>query len=491
MAFRKIKKILLVNPPGTLFVQPDGSRQVKECPAPLGLAYLVAQLVKSGDYDVRVYDMVVENFDQEVQLSADTVLFGATFADYRKVLESYRPDMVGLSCILSNRSKSVMELSRIAKQVDPAIVVVAGGHHATAMPDHLLNNGVDYVVLGEADYSFPRLIQTLNAQGDLAGVDGIAYRVDSSMTLQPRKDFVKNVDELPRPGWDVVGLKKYWGLLPMGIPLTHDQYGVMNTSRGCPHICSYCAVPKHTGERNFRARSLDNVIQELGWLVETYGIKEMQFMDDNFFVNKNRLKELCRLLIANFPDLAFAVPTGTDIANIDLELIDLLRRANFRYMSVGIETGDMNVQGKFVDKKINMDETRAKIQRMKEVGIQLSGFFMLGFPGETREQIQKTVELSTSLDLDRIYLIMMTPLPGSQMYDHCVKNNLLYEDFDITKLRYSNTFIKNEHISRAELEGIRKNVWKEYMSKRMDISEYGKSKPVKPSIPETVRTIVQ
>lgn len=471
MQSKRIRKILLVTPPGSIHVQPDGSRQVKECPPPLGLAYLAAQVLKNCDCEVRVYDMIIENFHQETRESHDIILYGESFEQYGKVLEDFEPDVVGVSCILSSRSKSALKLCRMSKEFDQDIITAVGGHHATALPEHLLQGGADYVFLGESDHSFPKFINAINNDGDISGVDGIVYRnkENGTLILQERKNYVKKLDSLPRPAWHVVGLEKYWkGYLPMGIPLKENRYAVVSASRGCPHICDYCAVPKHCGERNFRARNLNDVIDEIRYLVADYGIKEIQFLDDNFFVNRKRVKKLLRLLISNFPGMYFAVPTGTDLPCIDFEMIDLLKEAGFYFMMLGIETGSMDIQGKYVDKKIDIEETREKVRYMKEVGLEVSGFFLIGFPGETREQVQKTINLATSLDLDRIYFPMLTPLPGSRLYDRCLENDLLYDDFDVTKTRYSNTFIKNPNISREELEGIRRDVWREYMSKRTD-----------------------
>lgn len=469
----KIKRILLVVPPGTSFIQPDGTKQCKECFPPLGLAYIASQLKASDQYDVRVYDMVVEDFWNETLVSDDAVLYGSSFEKYEKLLEEYSPDLVAIQCMLSSRSNSALELCRITKKLDNRIFTVLGGHHATALPEHVLKKDTDFVVLGESDHSFPELVNCLNNGGDVSKINGIAYKQNGRLILQERRNFVKDLDILPLPAWDIVGLEKYWlGVVSMGAPPKKKRYGVVNTSRGCPHNCYYCAVPYHTGERNYRERDLERVISEIKWLVDRYGIEEVQFADDNFFVNKRRIKRLCGLLISNFPEICFSVPTGTDIPNLDFELIDLLKEARFHHLILGIETGDIDIQGRFVDKKIDLTGLREKIKYIKDAGLEPSGMFMIGFPDETREQVQRTAELATSLYLDRIYLIMVTPLPGSQLYSYCIENNLLYGDFDMTKIRYSNTFIKNRNISREELEGIRKNVWREYMSKRIDIERY-------------------
>ena len=465
---RKIKKILLVVPPGTIYVQPDGTTQCKEGIFPIGLAYIAAQ-AKNYNYDVKIYDMVIEDFEKETILSSTTILYGATLNDYTKVLEEYNPDLVGIQCMLSSRSRSSIELARITKEFNASIFTVMGGHHATALPSHVLAGCTDFVLLGEADYSFPKLVEALNVEGDISKIDGLAYKgSDGTLIIQPQTNFVKNLDELPYPAWDTTSIKKYWhgNILPMGIPLKSNKYAVINTSRGCPHNCYYCAVPNHTGKRNYRTKDLNKVIDEIKWLIDTYDIEEIQFQDDNFFVNKKRLKELCKLLISNFPHIHFAVPTGTDVPNLDYELIDLLKQANFHHLSLGIETGDVTIQQGFVDKKIDLNSIKEKVAYIKNIGLEPSGFFLLGFPNETREQLQKTLDLATSLDLDKIHLIMLTPIPGSQLYEDCIKNNLLYDDFDVEKLRYTNTFIKNTNISREELERLRVDVWRKYMTTR-------------------------
>lgn len=461
----KINKILLVNPPGSIYVQPDGTRQTKEFYLPLNLAYLAASLAHEDDYEIRAYDMVIENYEQEIRISDDVILYGASFEEYKNVLEEFKPDIVGISCLLSSKSGFVLKLLEITKSFNGNIITVTGGHHATALPEHMLRANADYVFLGESDYSFREFVKGINNDGDISKVDGLVY-IDKStgnIITQPKIDYIKNVDELPYPAWDIIDLKKYWrGYLAMNSPDLNKKFAAVMSSRGCPHFCEYCAVPSHTGIRNYRPREIDKVMDEIKWLVDTYDVGEIHFADDNFFVNKIRTKKLLRRLIAEFPGLSYAVPTGADLPNLDFEIIDLLKEAGFTSIYTGIETGAEENVGKFIDKRINVKDTIEKINYLKKVGIKTIGFFLLGFPDETREQIQQTVELAETLPLDKFYLIMVTPLPGSKLYDYCIKNNLLYEDFDITKVRYANTFIKNNNISRSELEGIRKSVWEKH-----------------------------
>ena len=467
----KIKKILLVNPPGSIYVQSDGTRQTKELGVPIGLAYLAAAVAGDGQYDIRVYDMVIENYDQEIRISDDIILYGASFEEYEDIIKEFQPDIVGISCVLSSRSGFVLKLLEIAKRLHQNIITVAGGHHAAALPEHLLGHGADYVFLGESDYSFKEFVKIMDSSGDISGVDGLVYvdKVTGNIVVQPKINYIEIVDNLPYPAWDIVGLDKYWqkNLTIFNILGYNKKFGAVMSSRGCPHICEYCAVPSHTGVRNYRPRKIDNIMEEIRWLINVYGIEEVHFVDDNFFVGRRRTKELLRRFIAEFPKVSCAVPTGTDLPNLDFEIIDLLKMASFNSLIIGIETGAEENVGKFIDKRINVKDTVKKIEYLKKIGITTIGVFLLGFPGETREQVQRTVELAESLPLDKFYLAMVTPLPGSRMYSYCKENNLLHDDFDVTKVRYANTFIKNENISRAELEGIRKSVWeKRFGSKR-------------------------
>ncbi|MDD5006608.1 MAG: radical SAM protein [Candidatus Omnitrophica bacterium] len=463
-----IKKILLVMPPGTVFVQPDGTTQTKECIPSLGLAYMAAQIKNTGKYDIKIYDMVVEDFNNTNRISRDTIIYGDSFDNYKKVLSEYKPDLVGIQCMLSSRSRSSIHLCEITKEFNSEIITVMGGHHASALPYHVLGcDSVDFVLFGEADYSFLDLVDTLSSGKNVSAIDGLAYKDNGKIIIHPQTKYIKKIDALPYPAWDIANIQKYWrGYLPMGIPLRSSRYAIMNTSRGCPHICNYCAVPNHTGERNYRAKALDDVAKELDWLVSKYGIEEVQFQDDNFFVNKKRTKELCKIFISDFPKLHFAVPTGTDLPNLDFELIDLLKKANFHDLMLGVETGDINTQNKFVDKKIDLNNIKEKVEYIKKIGLNPAGLFLMGFPDETHEQLKNTLDLIIALDLDKIHLIMLTPIPGSNLYDNCIKNDLLYDDFDVEKLRYTNSFVKNKNISRREIEDIRVNFWRGYMAKK-------------------------
>jgi radical SAM superfamily enzyme YgiQ (UPF0313 family) len=329
-------------------------------------------------------------------------------------------------------------------------------------------------MLGEADHSFPQLVESLNHGKDITQVAGIVYLKEGHMIVQERTDFVKDLDSLPFPEWDIVGIDKYSkiGMSQMALRGKCNRFAVMVSSRGCPHACDYCAVPVHCGVKNYRRRDLEKVVNEIGWLIERYAIEEIQFLDDNFFVDNRRVKRLCKLLISKFPDTHFSVPAGTDVSNMDYEVLDLLKEAGFYHLELGIETGDINIQASYVDKKIDLQDLSKKIKYMKRIGIETAGIFMIGFPDETREQIQKTVDLATSLDLDWIYFPIVTPLPGSPFYKYCLEEGLLVDDYDVNAPRFTTSYIKNPNISRQELETIRKNVWREYMSKRINIDDY-------------------
>jgi radical SAM superfamily enzyme YgiQ (UPF0313 family) len=201
-------------------------------------------------------------------------------------------------------------------------------------------------------------------------------------------------------------------------------------------------------------------------LVSKYGVEEIAFLDDNFFVSKPRVKKLLKLIAKEFPNVLFHVPGGTEVNALDHEMIDLLAEANFFKVLIAIEAADQSVQNSLIDKKVKVDRVPETIEYLKKKGIETRALFMIGFPGETRQQIQKTVDLAKSLDVDDFYISIVTPLPGTPVYDECLQKGLFVDGFDVNKHRYSAAQIKLPDTTPEELEQIRRDVWQEVFNEK-------------------------
>jgi magnesium-protoporphyrin IX monomethyl ester (oxidative) cyclase len=189
-------------------------------------------------------------------------------------------------------------------------------------------------------------------------------------------------------------------------------------------------------------------------------------LDDNFFVSKSRVKDLCKRLITEFPDMLFSVPSGTEINALDHEMIDLLAQANFYRLVLAIESANPDIQATQVDKNVKLDRIPELIQYIKSKDIEVKAFFMIGFPDETKESIHATANYALSLDLDDFALSVVTPLPGTPLFDKALAQGQLRDDFNPNDIRYSISSIKIEGMTAEELEDVRKNTWLELQKRK-------------------------
>lgn len=468
---KRIKKILLINPHGKIKITKEGSRERKLAVPSLGLGYLAAGLLRKG-FDVEVLDILIEGFYNE-QLADDTITYGLDDEAIGKRILDSKADMIGVSCIMSNRSKDVTRICNIAKKAIPDAHVAVGGQHPSGVPEMVLNDDIDYLLRGEADNSFIRLADTINEKGNLLEVDGIVLKEAGNIFFSDRQDY-PDVKSLPYPAWELFDLEKYWeaGISDYEInESAFKKFMVMMTSRGCPHRCYFCTSAMMSG-RKFRQREIDDVLSEIRIYEEKYHVDEIHFWDDNFFINSKRTKELLKQLINNFPGTQFQLPSGSEANKLDEEIIDLAAKAGFKKLFVAVESTNENIQNSLIDKKVNVDRIPYIVKKIQEAGIIAEGSFMVGFPGETKKQIDETFESVKSFGFDRISISIVNPLPGTPLYEQCKRENLLYDDFEVQDIRWSVENIKLEGVERGYIAQKRRDVWVEYMKDRIDIEKY-------------------
>ncbi len=466
-----IQRILLISPPGKITVTPEGSRERKLAVPPLGLAYLAAQLRNDG-FEVKIIDSLIEGYENEM-VDGLTITYGLNDQDIIRGIADFKPDMVGVSCLFSNRASDALHLGELSKQVFPDVPVVFGGQHPSGLPNLVREKAVDFILFGEADLAFTKLIRCLNEDGDLKQVPQLVMQEGDSFWKSPVQLYPE-VDEIPFPAWDLVNLPKYWsaGLAEYEVNSGGlNKFMVMISSRGCPHACEFCTSPLMSG-RKFRRREIQDVVDEIRLYRDQYGITEVHFWDDNFFISQAWVKKLLRAVIDAFPGMAFQVPSGAEINAIDDEIIDLIAEAGFKKLFLAIESANDDVQLARIDKKVKLDRVSEVVEKVRRKGIITEGSFMVGFPNETKAQMDNTFQRATELGLDRISISLVNPLPGTPLYDECVDENLLHDDFDVQNIRWSNENIKFDEVDRGYISRRRREVWESYMKGRIDIEEY-------------------
>ncbi len=374
----------------------------------LGLAYIAAILEKDS-HVVKIIDG-----------PALATITGYSFKDLENDLKEFHPEIIGISGLTSQREflKKSIEL---IKTVLPNSPIILGGPLITSTPDALLEfPEISYGVYGEADLTFSLLLHRLQKKEPLENTEGVIWREKGKVKyLKPT--VIKDLDQLPLPARH---------LLPMNIyrpsPANYRRLPAttMMTSRGCPFQCIFCSKP--TEGIVFRYHSAERVVEEIGHLIVQYGIKDIQMFDDAFTLIPERTEKICRLIIEKKLDIGWNCMTRID--RVTPELLTLMKQAGCYEIGIGIESGSDRIL-KFIKKGLTTDTIRKGVQEAHKVGLDVRGFFMIGFPTETKEEILQTIAFAKELDVDVAQFMVATPFPGTELWDIAKKHGTVNEDW--------------------------------------------------------------
>lgn len=447
-------KILLIEPPFERFI---GQR----CEwYPIGLVSIATLLDKHG-HVARVYNAEHDNsldyINTEVYLknyykykegldNGDNTVWREI---YQKV-KSFDPDIVGVS-VKSIKIPSALRIAKICKGINKEIKVVAGGLHPTMRPNSFLNsNDIDIVIRGEGEETFLELAEVLN-KGNISfnQIKGISYKeFDGKIVNTLDRALIKELDILSVPKRELIlGYDGY----------TADQLGWIMTSRGCAYDCTFCNA-KAMWTRKVRFLSLSIVMDELDYLRKNFKITNITFMDDSFTVNKKRVMEFCKMLIEGNKKITWSCLTRADL--IDEEVIKKMKEAGCTKVDIGIESGSERVQ-KIINKGIDLDDLRRISVVLRKHGIFWTGFFMMGFPTETKEEILETLAFMKEIRPSWAYLSVFSPYPGTHLYELAKKKGMFSEDSEYVFSHQNPDNCFSENIEPEEFKDLTQYMFKE------------------------------
>ncbi|MCX7767055.1 MAG: B12-binding domain-containing radical SAM protein, partial [Candidatus Sumerlaeia bacterium] len=370
---------------------------------PLGLLYVAGSVLEQGRHQVEILDCQLEE------------------SDYSKIeseIRNCQPELIGIQATTFTLI-DVIKLCQLSKEVLPGVPVVIGGPHTFLYPRDTINlPGVDYVVLGEGEQNFPAFLDCLEVGGDLARIKGLVYRQNGRILHTGLPDLIENLDNLPFPPRELLPYEKYYSVLAQRTPIT-----TMMSSRGCPYRCTFCARP-HLGKK-WRARSPENIVAEMKRCVES-GIGEIFFYDDTFNINAERVTKICELIIGEKLDVLWDIRARVDL--MTPELLKQLARAGCRRIHYGVEAGTEPMI-KVLRKEVDLSRVREVFRYTRRTGITTLGYFMIGNPGETREQILATIKFALELDADYVHFSVTTPFPGTELYHQGLKSGVIQKDY--------------------------------------------------------------
>ena len=375
-------KVLLLHP------HPAGPNRIS---TPIGMGCVGALLKREG-HEVRVLD----------ELLPDTPTFGS-------VLRDFSPDVVGISCL----SAEYLTTKARAKEVKDYrnIPVVVGGVHPSILPKYTLEDckDIDYAIKGEGEYSFRDLLKS----GSPVNIPGVFYRTSTGIEGINPTCYIENLDDIPSC-WEVMDPIAYISNRPSGMVTRHREIANLLTSRGCPYGCTFCCASVVQGKK-VRERSIKVVVDEVEYLLGK-GIKELQIVDDNFTFNTEHVVGFCDEIKRRGLKFDWTCPNGIRADRLNKEVLTKMKDAGCYYFSVGVEVGSQRMM-KEICKSLSLDKVKDTITIADKMGFITQGFFMLGFPTETREEMEETVRVACNLRLDRASVNMVMFLPGSKLFN--------------------------------------------------------------------------
>lgn len=453
-----LKKILFVSPPITRPKEFSSQKVRVSVFFPLGIAYLAAAVEKAGDYEIKILDALVEGdvktgtpINDGVQLR-----YGLSDEDISEVIREYDPDLVGVSALFSALEYDMANVCDLAKKISPRIVTVVGGAHPGANVREILERypSIDFVCIGESEESFIEFLEVIRTGQAVSKLDGFGYRAEGEIAVLPKRKYITNLDSVPFPARHLFNMPKYLAHASPHATFRQRPFTQMISSRGCPFKCSFCAIENHWGSKQ-RLRSADNVLAEIDHLVNEYGVREIHFEDDNFAFDHARAVKILDGMIQRDYKLNWNVPSGMAVATLTPGLLEKMKASGCYSVSLAIESGNQQIVSKLMRKPVNLKSVPALVRKIREVGMDARGFFILGFPGETKENIRETVNFARELELDWAYFFVFSPLPHTPIYKTCIeKGYLKQEDFDPVTSFYQ-AVLKTPEFSPEDVAQIR------------------------------------
>ncbi len=440
-------RVLLIQPPYDLYS--DDERQAMP---PLGLGYIAAVLERAG-HEVQIIDCVAEDFRRVVPLPDGRRRHGLDGADLARRIDDFRPMLVGVSCLFSAQSPAAHHVCRLVKETNPAIRTVMGGAHPSAVPEEVLEDpNVDFAAVGEGEMTILRLVEALeHGQARPSDPAGLAFRNDGRVEVHKMSAYLSDLDMLPLPARHLLPMASYFRYRsPHGAYVKRHPCTNMITSRGCPAQCSFCSIHTVWG-RKFRWHSTGRVIEEIEHLIGDYGVREIQFEDDNLTMHKPRMTEICQAIIDRKIDLTWTTPNGVAIWALDEKLIELMRRAGCYHITIAVESGSQEVLKKIINKPLDLRRVHPIADACRRLGMGISAFFVVGFPGETKADIEKTFEFAMNMGVDQACFFTATPYPGTTLFQQCLDAGMLRRPVDYTKLRVGRPIISTPEWTAQEL----------------------------------------
>lgn len=407
-------RVTLVKPPIRV---PTTAYGTLRCP-PIGLAYVAAVLEERG-VQVGIVD-AVGDAPAQILPDAGSRHFVRVGLTDEEIVARVPADttVLGVSCMFSEEWPFTRSIIEALRRAFPNVPIVAGGEHITAAPEFSMRDcpAIDACVLGEGEETFAELVETLRTGGSIAAVAGLAYIENGTVRRSASRRRMREIDNIPWPAWHLVPLANYLDN-GYGFGIGRIRSYPILASRGCPFECTFCSNPQMWTTRWY-ARDPEDVLDEMGWALETYGVTNFDFYDLTAIVRKDWIHEFCRRLIERGYKMSWQLPTGTRSEALTEDILPLLYESGCRYLVYAPESGSPSVL-KRIKKKVHLDRMKGSMRQAVEAGLTVKCNFVVGFPDETSSELWETVRFCFQLAAVGIHDVNVGPFcpyPGSELF---------------------------------------------------------------------------
>ncbi len=392
-------KLLLIHPPSREVYDKFERKQIDRMP--IGLAYIAAVGEQKG-WEVEIIDAEAMRY---------------SLGDIEREISRLQPDVIGITCT-TPLYPIAAKIAKIAKAINPQIKTILGGPHINAMPEDSLSKSpmVDIVVFGEGEATFSELLDYLKRGGMKPNIRGVGYHNNKAIVLNTPRSSIADLDSIPFPARHKFPIEKYYDPDRYNTP-----YTLMVTSRGCPYNCIFCGSSVTWGH-HIRFRSADNVLNEIGEVINKFGIHNITFSDDTFTLGKKRVIDICKGIIERGYDIEFLC--SSRINTIDEKRLEFLAEAGCKEISFGVESGDEEIL-KTISKHIDLNKVKPVFDMVKSFGIKVHSSYIIGNPGDTHETIEKTINFAIESGTDAAQFSISTPYPGTTLWNMALKRHKL------------------------------------------------------------------
>lgn len=396
---------------------------------PIGLMSLASYVEKvlAHTVDIKILDLFAERYDQWRQ--HDTFL-RMGLDDRESIIgkvKAFSPSIIGISCNFTAFEMDAVEIAKMLKETFPETVILFGGVHATAEAENIIRkyHFVDYIVRGEGELTFTELLRSYSQGGNLREIAGLTFRDSDGRVVQNQdRELIDDLDALPIPDRKFIDFEKYKKIHKDKFKFARNNpVGTIISSRGCPYKCVFCSTGK-TWNRKWRARSPMATVAEIEYLVNSFGVREISILDDQFMFDVERAHAICDLIIRKNLKITIFNASGSSVWLLDEHLLRKLKETGFYRLELPIESGcERTLQ--FIKKPVKLDQTLKIISLANRLGFWTQGMFIIGFPYETKEEIRETIDFAFTCGLDFPMFFIAKAYAGSELSEVLIHEKIM------------------------------------------------------------------